>query len=209
MVCRDIKVLALQDIVDMIESKWPEPPVDAVFLPINRQYLEEEGTLPSDYHKNDTKHNAKTINWVAVRNLELLNRLTNHNGDNNRDGNYTGGLWNGNVPVVEFGSEALRGTVYEHRPSLSGSILNYFLALDADIFVGTEVSSFSHDVLGARFYRGFQNKPDETTDNNNNNDGDGDGETKKNLRNNNYKYLPSGLEKWVTDDMLVPPNFHC
>ncbi len=149
--CRDKKVLKLQEIVDMMESKWPEPPVDAVFLPINRQKLEEEGTLPANF-KNDTESNEE-INWIAVENLQVLNRLTNHNGD--EDGKSVGGLWNGRVPVVEFGSEAVRGTVYEHRPSLSGSILNYFLALGADIFIGTEVSSYSSDILGSRFYRGL------------------------------------------------------
>ena len=197
-VCRDKKVLTLQEIVDMIESKWPEPPVDVVFLPINRQYLEKEGTLPENF-KNDTK-SAEEINWIAVRNLELLNRLTNHDGP--KGGKPVGGLWNGKVPVVEFGTEALDGTVYAERPSLSGSILNYFLAIDADIFVGTEVSSFSHDLLGARFYRGF-NDSDVSV----NNEGI-DGE-QKNPRKNNYKYLPSGLHEWITDDMVVPPNFHC
>ena len=197
-VCRDKKVLKLQEIVDMIESKWPEPPVGAVFLPINRQYLEKEGTLPPNF-KNDTESNEE-INWIAVENLQVLNRVTNHNGD--EDGKSVGGLWNGRVPVVEFGSEALRGTVYEHRPSLSGAILDYFLALDADIFIGTEVSSFSSDILGSRFYRGLS-------------DSDTDAHAqpidgyRKNLREQNYKYLPGGLEKWISDEMTVPPGFVC
>jgi len=180
-VCRDKKVIELQDIVDMIESKWSEtPPVDVVFLPINRQKLEEEGTLPENY-KNDTETNEQ-INWVAVRNLQLLNRLTNHKDAN--DGKSIGGLWNGSVPVIEFGSEALRGTVYEHRPSISGAILNFFLGLDAHIFIGTEVSSFSHDVLNTRFFRGQRYSE-------------------------NYKYLPGGLTEWITDDMTAPPGFLC
>lgn len=200
-VCKDKKVLTLQEIVDMVESKWPEPPVDAVFLPINRQYLEEEGTLPEGFKKGDGG-----INWVAVRNLKLLNNLTNR--IDAKDGKSVGGMWNGKVPVVEFGSEALRGTVYEHRPSTSGAILNYFLGLDADIFVGTEVSSFSHDVLAARFFRGF-NDSDTTINSQSIN-----GETlkivgKKNLRQNNYKYLPDGLHQWITDDMESPPGFSC
>jgi len=195
MMCKAKKVLTLQEIVDMIESKWPEPPVDAVFLPINRQYLEKEGTLPKDF-KNDTD-SAEKVNWVAVSNLDLLNRLTNHNGP--EDKNSESGLWNGTVPVVEFGTEALSGTVYENRPSLAGSILNYYLAVDADIFIGTEVSSWSHDLLATRFYRGSDG-----ADTNSNTDGE-----TKNTRKNNYKYLPSGLENWVEDDMIVPPNFLC
>ena len=197
-VCRDQKVLKLQEIVDMMESKWPEPPVDAVFLPINRKFLENEGTLPENY-KNDTESNEE-INWIAVENLQVLNRLTNHNGD--EDGKSVGGLWNGRVPVVEFGFEALRGTVYEHRPLLSGAILDYFLALGSDIFIGTEVSSFSSDIMSSRFYRGLS-------------DSDTDAHAqpidgyRKNLREQNYKYLPGGLEKWISDEMTVPPGFVC
>ena len=143
-ICKEKKVLHLQKIVDMIESKWSEPPVDVVFLPINRQYVEREGTLPENYKNESNSDGDEAINWIAVDNLRVLNRLTNHNATDK--GTANGGMWNGRVPVVEFGSEALRGTIYEQRPSISGAILNYFLGLDADIFIGTEVSSFSHDV---------------------------------------------------------------
>ena len=177
LVCKEKKVLTLQEIVDMVESKWPEPPVDVVFLPINRQYIEQEGIVPENYKNESDGDGGGKINWIAVDNLRVLNRLTN-------DTVIGGGMWNGTIPVVEFGSEALQGTVYEQRPSTSGSILNYFLSLGADIFVGTEVSSFSHDVLAARFYRGSVNA--------------------------NFKYLPGGgLHEWITDDMIAPPGFLC
>jgi hypothetical protein len=194
-VCRDKKVLKLRKIVDMIYSKWPEPPVDVVFLPINRQYLEEEGTLPKNY-KNTTKSNKK-VNWIAVENLKLLNQLTNH-GNNENGGKSSGGMWNGRVPVVEFGSEALQGTVYEKRPSISGSILNYFLSLDAHIYIGTEVSSFSLDVLAARFFRGFKEQVDTNTNS-----------STWNPRMRNFKYLPTGLKSWIKNDMDAPPGFRC
>jgi hypothetical protein len=201
-VCRDKKVLNLQEIVDMIESKWEEPPVDAVFMPINRQYLEKKGTLPKNF-KNDTIRGDER-NWIAVDNLQLLNRLTNH--DDSKDGKYVSGMWNGKVPVIEFGSEALGGSVYEHRPSTSGSILNYFLGLDGHIFIGTEVSSFSHDLLAARFFRAF-NESDTSAAAQTSSESDSD--SGRNLRKNNYKYLPGGLEEWITDDMVDPPEFHC
>lgn len=201
--CRDKKVLNLQDIVDMIESKWKVPPVDAVFMPINRQYLEKEGTLPKNF-KNNTKRDDTAINWIAVDNLQLLNRLTNH-GDS-EDGKSLSGMWNGKVSVVEFGSEALGGTVYGHRPSTSGAILNYFLGLDGHIFIGTEVSSFSHDLLAARFFRAFNNSDSSAAAQVSSG---GESDSGRNLRNNNYKYLPGGLEEWITEDMVDPPNFHC
>jgi hypothetical protein len=194
--CNDKKVLTLQEIVDMIESKWPdEPPVDIVFLPINRKLLEKEGKLPKNF-ENDTKKDEKR-NWIAADNLQLLNRLTSHK--DSKDGKSVGGMWNGKVPVVEFGADALYGTVYEHRPAISGAILDYYLALDADIFIGTEVSTFSQDILAARFFRGFSDS-----------DTNANAQTsKRNLRNNNYKYLPGGLNEWITDDMVDPPNFDC
>jgi len=192
-VCRDQKVYSLQEIVDMIESKWQgPPPVDAVFLPINRKVLEKEGTIkPESYIEpskrpktNSTDAYKKVkgeINWHAVDNLRLLNQLTNRDGKG-------GGMWNGTVPVVEFGFEALRGTVYENRPTIGGAIHDYWLALDAHIFIGTEISSFSMDILAARFFRGA-------------NDSD--------MKKNNYKYLPSGVQEWINDEMISPPGMVC
>jgi len=210
-VCKEKKVLSLQEIVNMIEAKWAAgpPPVDVVFIPINRQYLEKEGTLPQGYkHEIDGNVDTKSaINWVAVDNLKVLNRLTDRNS-------ITGGMWDGTVKVVELGSKALKGSIYEHRPSLSGSILNYFLGLDAHIFVGSEVSSFAHDILAARFYRGLIHSK---KGNNGNtiaysklNTDDSNEYDIKHLKKNNFKYLPSGgLQEWITDDMNGPPGFLC
>lgn len=184
LVCKDKKVLKLQAIVDMVETTIVDgaSKLDVVFLPINRQYLEQEGIVNGidamimeggNTTTTTSSSSSTNINWIAVENLATLNRLRTH------------GMWNGTVPVVEFGSNALKGTVYEHRPSTAGAILNYFLGLEADIFVGTEVSSFSHDLLATRFFRG--------------------------RRDNNYKYLPNTglLESWITPDVVDPPGHVC
>jgi len=170
MVCKDKKVLLLRDIIQMVESKFLTPPnnISVVFLPINRQYLEQEGTT-------NTTSTDEIDNPIAVDNLKVLNQLRDH------------GMWNGTVPVLEFGANALKGTVYEHRPSTAGAILNYFLGLQpqCSVFVGTEVSSFSHDVLAARFFRYGPSS-------------------------GNYKYLPNiGLQEWMTPDMADPPGHVC
>jgi hypothetical protein len=150
-VCKDKKVLYLRTIIQMIETKFLHPPVSIVFMPINRQYLEKEGILPvndnpSSSSSSSDNHHNNSINWVAVDNLRELNRIRQD------------GMWNGTVPVVEFGANALKGTVYEHCPSTAGAILNFFLTLQpqCSIFIGTPVSSFSHDVLASRFYRGYR-----------------------------------------------------
>jgi len=229
-VCKEKKVLTLQEIVNMVEFKWPDQaPVDVVFLPINRQYIEREGTIPENYKNESSADGHGTINWIAADNLRVLNRLTNHNKTGKDI--ITGGMWNGTVPVIEFGSEALQGTVYDQRPSTSGSILNYFLSLDADIFVGTEVSSFSHDVLSARFYRGLANGKESNSTNSYADKLETKSDTSgidihtvsvdafasarmndnmRYVRKNNFKYLPGGrLQEWITEKMVSPPGFLC
>lgn len=160
-VCRDKKVLKLAQIFEFMEAKWPEPPISKIFMPINRQELEKEGVVLEDRSKT---------NWIAVGNLKALNDAV------------TKGLWGGRVKVFEFGANALKGTAYEEKPSTSGAALNYFLSLEADIFIGTEISTYSHDILATRFFRN---------------------------RIMNFKYLPSGLEDWTPPGTKQPPGFSC
>lgn len=161
--CRDKKVLNLTDIFDFIQTKWKEPPVSTIFMPINRQYMEKEGQIP-----NNTS--SEKINWIAVENLKALNWARDE------------GLWNGRAKVIEFGANALEGTRYAKTPSTPGAMLNFFIGVDAKIFIGTEVSSFSHDLLATRFFRNY-------------------GE--------NYKYLPDGLHDWTPPGIVDPPGFRC
>lgn len=164
-VCRDKKVLNLTDIFDFIEAKWKDPPVSKIFMPINRQYLEAEGTWVEG--KRQPK---KGINWIAVENLKALNRARDY------------GLWNGQVKVYEFGANSLVGTVYEKIPSTPGAMLNFFIGIQAKILIGTKVSSYSHDLLATRFFRGYKE---------------------------NYKYLPEGLIEWTPPHLKDPPGFEC
>ena len=161
-ICRDKKVMNLTQIFQMVQSVFPNPPATRLFLPINRQYMEKDG-YPNKNNPNET-------NWLAVENLQVLNDAVQY------------GLWGGQVRVFEFGANALRGTNYEHRPSTTGALLNFYLALNAKIFIGTEISSYSTDLVHTRFYNG--NKQ-------------------------NYKYLPSGIERWTTDDMNYTTGFGC
>lgn len=154
-VCREKKVVNLTDIFHFLESSWEDPPVAKVFLPMNRPLLEQA----------QGKDNA-----MADHNLKELNRAREY------------GLWNGRTKVYEFGSHSLQGTPYEKKPSTPGAMLNFFLSVDAKIFVGTEVSSYSHDVLATRFFRGSME---------------------------NYKYLPHGLVHWTPPGTTVPPGFSC
>jgi len=167
--CKPKKVLKLRDIFNWIEAKWPEPPAKHIFMPINRERLELDGS-EAVVESLKQQNKEKEINWIAVDNLQALNHARDH------------GLWNGTARVFEFGAKAMAGTEYSHRPSTTGSMVNFFIAIDAKIFIGTEVSSWSHDLLATRFFRGNME---------------------------NYKYLPDGLHHWTPPGTEDPPGFHC
>ena len=162
-VCRDAKVTNLTDIFRSLEDTFPDPPATRIFMPINRQSMEAGGKI-------DIVNPINATNWMAVHNLKELNRAV------------TNGLWGGRATVFEFGSNALKGTKYEHRPSTTGAILNFLMAHHANVFVGTRISTYSMDLLHTRFYNG-------------------------NLE--NYQYLPSGLERWTDNTTKHPPGFEC
>jgi hypothetical protein len=162
MVCRDSKVYNLTQIFSMVESHFPEPPAPALFLPINKKLLENEG------HPN--KDDPEKTNWIAVANLQALNHALEH------------GLWDGRVKVFQFGSFSLEGTKFGDKALIAGSMVDYFIALHAKIFVGTQVSSFSVALTTARLYRGQME---------------------------NYEYLPDGLHHWTPPGTTRGPPFFC
>jgi len=161
-VCRDRKVLHLAQIVKDIETYWKDPPVRYVFMPINRQNLEKEGQV--------NEKNPNATNWIAVENLQELNRIRDE------------GLWNGRAKVFELGINSLEGTRFAARAATSGAMLDFYVAEQARIFVGTEVSSWSMDLLGERFYKG-------------------------NIE--SYKILPDGIHRWTNETTEHPEAFSC
>jgi hypothetical protein len=157
-VCRDKKVINLQAIFDSMKTQFPEPPASKLFIAINRPMLEKEGS------------NSDGKNQVAVENLAVLNRAS------------VEGLWDGRVKVFEAGMPSIKNTRFEAYPGISGAAVDYFLAVGAKIFVGTAVSTFSTDLIAARFYRGNKS---------------------------NYHYSPMGLRLVTTQNSTVPPRFQC
>jgi hypothetical protein len=85
-------------------------------------------------------------------------------------------MWNGKVKVVEAGSkfvEEAGDSYYKRYSTVAGAILNLFLAIHSDIFIGTEVSTYSAYAVNSRFYREV-----------------GD----------NYFYVPEGLKPAITKE---------
>ena len=94
-------------------------------------------------------------------------------------------MWNGQVRVHEAGSEFAKTynhSIYSKYSVLTGQIINLNLAFDSEVFIGTEVSSYSGIVISNRFYR--ENRQ-------------------------NYFYRPEGLVEATPKDAEVPPRFQC
>lgn len=88
------------------------------------------------------------------------------------------GMWNGKIRVVEAGSKSVQdagNSYYKRYSTMAGGIVNLFLAIQSDIFVGTEVSTYSVHAANSRFYRGI---PQEA----------------------NYFYVPEGLKPAIQND---------
>jgi hypothetical protein len=86
--------------------------------------------------------------------------------------------------VFEAGASYMRGSddIFGSYVGISGAVIDYFLALQSSVFIGTEVSSFSADLIQSRFYRSeFRN----------------------------YHYHPNGLRIAVTEGETQPPRFVC
>ena len=161
--CTRYKEVNLTRIFTWLEEMFPyPPPAKHIFMPINRQYMEKEGYI------NEKDPNSTL--WIAVENLIALNSASQY------------GLWNQTVKVFEFGANALKGTKYEIRPSTTGALINFYIAINSKVFIGTPVSSYSHDLLTTRFYRGIRE---------------------------NYKYVPEGIIHWTPQNMTSPPGFVC
>ena len=128
---------------------------------MNRGILEEEVSNP------------KSINPLASYNLEVLNNILKV------------GLWDGRVTVIDAGIELAKTSgheIYSTYYSLSGSIIDFFLAVESHLFIGTEVSSFSVDVEVTRYFRSKMS---------------------------NYHYLPDGLVLSTPEGAQNPPRFQC
>lgn len=162
-VCKDAKVLNLTDILGFVEegliNGTLRPIPKFIFMPMNKKLMEHEARWHSD-------------NIIARNNLKALDNVLRN------------GLLNGTVPVVHgYNEQLLRNTSYQYRPSTTQAALSYHIAIDAEIFVGTRVSSYSHALVTSRFYRD-RYLP-------------------------NFEYLPDGLHDWTPLELERPPPFLC
>ena len=133
--CENKKVRSLAIILDMLYTKFPTPPkgVQTVLFPVHRPSLQAvEGTN----------------NTLGLENLESFRKLQSR------------GLWNGTVPIVQAGTDALQESrfFYQLCPALCGALINLELAYQSAVVVGTPVSSWAVDLVIDRHLRNEKSK---------------------------------------------------
>jgi len=172
-VCRDKKVILFSEIMDGIYRNITAPAFTDLILFFNREMLEAVAGGGKGKLTGRSAKISSTGYEIAATNLKEINRVVEE------------GMWNGQVRVHEAGSEfakAFNHSVYSKYSTLTGQIINLHLALDSEVFIGTELSSYSGVVVSTRFYR----------------------ENRK-----NYFYQPQGLVEATPEEAEVPPRFQC
>jgi len=161
--CITTRVSNITHILEGIYERFREPPVTDVLLQFDRNVLENWV-----YAKN---HVNNTI--MAAYNLNIINEMR------------ASGMWDGRVKVHEAGSDLAiqsKHPIYSKYSAIVGGIINFYLALEAKIFIGCAVSTYSTSITKFRFYRNSRK---------------------------NYFYRPEGLG-WVTAPYVEhPPGYTC
>ena len=127
----------MTQIVDAIYAKFPSPPVKTVLIQFSRALMETEA-------KKSATNPVDKYHVLNDNNLKEINNLLKF------------GMWDGKVKVVEAGSQLVNeagNPYYKHYSNIAGGIVNLFLAIQSDIFVGTEISTYSVQAANTRFYR--------------------------------------------------------
>ncbi len=157
----------MMHIIDGIYEKFPEPPVNTILIQFSRALMEREPA------RTDENRHEDPFYILNEHNLKEINRIVKD------------GMWDGKVKLVEAGSSVVAKAgdpFYKKHSTIAGGIVNLYLAIESDIMVGSEISTYSVQAVNSRYYR----------------------EKKE-----NYFYLPSGLY-WVTPpERKKPFRFGC
>lgn len=164
--CKNKKVTNLTDIIEAIYNEYPTPPTTKMIILLNKQLLQDE---VKEVNSNNT---------MAAYNLKVLDDVLQN------------GLYRGQTEVIEAGSKlAIESNheIYSKYSTIVGGIINFFLSIDAEIFIGTEVSSYSTSIVNSRYYRYNDGLLNDNVDYMNK-------ATATKKRKMNYFYHPEGLD---------------
>lgn len=141
---------AILERVYKLHDEQPQQPLSGLFIAVSRAGMEETGT--GTYEK---------FKLYADENLRALNVLTGHNGFSSSKAE-SPQLFHEireRLPVFECGERILKDYYAAHADvpdhgALLQSVLNFHVAVSADVFVGVKGSSYSTDVLTTRYWLG-------------------------------------------------------
>ena len=128
----------MTQIIDGLYEKFPDPPVNTILIQFSRALMEKEASRTDEKRHNDKYYNLND------HNLQEINRIVKD------------GMWNGKVKVVEAGSRAVEEAgdpFYKKHSNIAGGIVNLYLAIESDIMVGAEISTYSVQAVNSRYYR--------------------------------------------------------
>lgn len=96
------------------------------------------------------------INTLVEQNWVTLNRVTRKNSSNFLKEDSLHGLWKGKVQVIEAGEDAAASIpdLPSEAVEIVAQVINFFVAVNAAVFVGTFGSSYSTDVWTVRYHLG-------------------------------------------------------
>lgn len=136
--CLEIKERNLTRIFELIRTFEKFQSVDNVLVAVNLDFM-NHGSAPVEETLKNMHHENQQIFHKALS-LGLQRQEDGHN----------------NMTLFLAGKSALlnESGIPECSRSLAGSILNFALAVNADMFLGTHVSSWSVSVWKARFLQG-------------------------------------------------------
>ena len=164
------------EIIKAVYDQFPELPVNTVLLQFNRAIMEELAEHKKIPMVKKTDEEAIRLNEYNLQQINLIIR---------------DGMWNGKVKVVENGSQNFLLPTdkndeyykyFQRYSNIAGGIINLFLAIQSNVFIGTEVSTYSTQVVNSRFYR-------------------------QNME--NYFYRPEGLYPVTLPNSTKPHRFMC
>ncbi len=140
-ICSSKRVSSVKYITKLIYDAYPEPPVKSILLPVALDIMEkmEQNTF------NKSTNILSKIELLNRQNLAEIRKLQAY------------GMYDGKVKVFLAGSrivEEISEPYYSKFKVFTGSVLNYYIAIESKIFVGTETSSWSSSISNARLFRG-------------------------------------------------------
>jgi hypothetical protein len=145
-------------------------PASGLFLAVSRDGMKFTNTRANKKFKKYAKENLRTLHLLSTNHSEALFGSRKYE-----------------LPVFECGKQALMEYYAQHpdvpnHGSLVESVINFHVAISADMFVGVKGSSFSNDIWTTRYWQGK-------------------GDT-------NYEYTLSGIVK-VENNGLPEPHRNC